>query len=240
MDCDQARLLRLRRSEALDLDSRPLTRLAAAANQPAPRGTPRFLGQVTTGGSIPDQTGMVFVVNPVRLDGPESEGATPGTVVDPSRTIPVVVIGETAPSVGDLLMAVAVGGRWVATAGASSCFPCRIPTKDLTVSWSNTQFGAGSTKLIYTPPGEWNSACSHQILYSLSCAGGQIQLVATHFPNAYCQGSQGVSCISPGVNPYALTLTSYTCVPFFLRYSVTSRSCPVISGAGFTSFTITE
>jgi hypothetical protein len=195
---------------------------------------------VTSGGSIPVQTGMVFLVNPVRLDGLESEGATPTTLVDTTRTIPVVVIGEMAPSAGDLLMAVAVGGRWVATGGVSSCFPCRIPTKDLTVSWSNTQFGAGSTKLSYTPPGQWSSSCSHQILYSLSCAGGQIQFVATHFPNANCQGGQGVSCVSPGVNPYALTLASYTCIPFFLRFSVTSRSCPVISSAGFTSFTITE
>jgi hypothetical protein len=85
-------------------------------------------------------------------------------------------------------MASAVEGRWVATGGVSSCFPCRIPITDLTVSWSNTQFGTRSTKLICTPPGQWNSACFHQILYSLSCAGGQIQFVATHFPNTNCQG----------------------------------------------------
>jgi hypothetical protein len=242
MNPDPQRLLRLRWSEALDLGAR--VPRAAEASALAPRGTPRFVGRVVNGGAMPSQTGQVYLVNPVRLGGVESEGTTASVSVDTTRTIPVVVIGETPPEVGDLLIAMAVGGRWVASAGGAplsfACSPCPIPKKNLTVSWANVLTGNGSTTLVFTAPAQWNSACSHQLLYSLSCPGGQIQFAVTYFLSGSCPGGQKQSCVSPGHNPFALILTSSTCSPFFLRYAVTSQSCAVLGNNGYSSFTITE
>ena len=126
----------------------------------------------------------------------------------------MVVIGGTPPQAGDLLVALAVGGRWVAEsrAGASSpvlsCSPCNIPKKNLTLSWTNSLIGAGSTPLVYVPPGQWNSACTNQLLFSLACPGSWITLSVTYFLSGYCPTGQSQSCVSPGYDPFTLSLDS--------------------------------
>jgi hypothetical protein len=141
MAIDLTRLIRDRL--ALDRPPQALARVAdrAQASTRAPRGSPRLLGLVVNKGAMPGSTEKVFLINPVRLEGGESEGAAAAPVVDCTRTILVVVIGSTLPVTGDLILAHAVGGRWVAEKGASasslSCSPCPIPKKNLTVSWTN-------------------------------------------------------------------------------------------------------
>ncbi len=242
MDEDRTRLLRLRLNGARQPDSLDLE-LAAAATC---RGTPRFLGQVVNGGSMPRGTDRVFLVNPVRLSGAEQEGAAAVLAVDGSRTIPVVVIGSAVPAVGDLLPTLAIGGRWVAQAGGSAllpCSPCAIPKKNLTLSWTNNLIGPGSTTLVFTPPGQWNSPCVNQMLFQLSCAGGLVQLTVTYFLSGACPGGQSQSCVSPGHDPFAITLDSFSCAgapAFLLHYTVKSSGCPVLWSDGYTAFTITE
>ena len=80
----------------------------------------RMLCQVYDGGHIPTTVPRVFLTHPVDLDGTECEGCSGTPNVDTSTSIPVVVIGPTAPVAGDYLIAVATGGRWVAGEGASS------------------------------------------------------------------------------------------------------------------------
>jgi hypothetical protein len=244
MSQDSARLLRLRWSDDLDFSTRTLAPRAAMATSPSPRGTPRFVGRVVSGGSMPGQTERIFLLNPVRLDGMETEGSSASLWVDGSRTIPVVVVGQTPPQLGDVLTAHAVGGRWVAQAGGQtpklSCAPCPIPQKDLTVSWTNSLVGSGSAPLVFRPPGQWNSACSNQLLYSLTCPGGQVQFAVTYFLTGTCPTGQKQSCVSPGHNPFALLLTSSSCSPLFLRYQCTSQICPALGNEGYSSFTITE
>lgn len=82
--------------------------------EPAPRGAPRFVGQVINAGAFPDRTDRVVLVHPVRIDGDETEGGPASLAVDSSRTIPVVVVGGRPPEIGDYLVVVSVGGRWVA------------------------------------------------------------------------------------------------------------------------------
>jgi hypothetical protein len=152
------------------------------------------LGQVVNNGAMPTTTEKVFLVNPVRLDGSESEGSTASVLVDPTRTIPVVLVGHTPPVAGDLILAHASGGRWVAERGAPaaslSCSPCPIPKRNLTVSWSNYVLGSGSAPLVYSPPGQWNSGCVNQLLFSLSCSGSLILFTATYFLSGSCPGGQ--------------------------------------------------
>jgi hypothetical protein len=216
---------------------------AAARAGDAARGNPRFIGQVVDGGSMPRATGRVFLVNPVTLSGLENEAAPTVLSVDGTRKIPVVVIGARPPAAGDLLLALALGGRWVAEVGGTAtlpCSPCPIPSKDLTLSWANNLIGTGSTKLTFIPPSQWTSACANQLLFQLTCAGNVVQLTVTYYISGVCPGGQGQSCTSPGSNPLAITLDSFSCSPFLLDYSVNSAGCPVLWSDGYTAFTITE
>jgi hypothetical protein len=136
-----------------------------------------------------------------------------------------------------------VGGRWVAEGNpqpALGCSPCPIPKRDLTLSWTGVLGGDGSTPLVYTAPGQWNSACSNQLLYSLSCPGGSIRFAVTYFVSGGCPGGQARSCVAPGDDPLTLLLDSSSCRPFFLRYTVSSQGCPALADNGISAFTITE
>jgi hypothetical protein len=153
------------------------------------------------------------------------------------------VIGQAPPRIGDLLVALAAGGRWIAEVRGTSplaCSPCPIPRRNLTLSWSNALSGPGSTPLVFTPPGLWNSACTNQLLYSLTCFGSLIQFAVSYFLSGTCPTGQSQSCTSPGSNPFALSLDSYTCSPFFLHYTVTGAGCPVLWSNGYSSFAITD
>lgn len=86
------------------------------------RGTPRFVGQVFDGGSMPQRLESVYLVHPLVLEGPESEGSAAAIRVDVGRSIPVVVIGSRQPVAGDVLIAHSLGGRWVADGGINN-FP---------------------------------------------------------------------------------------------------------------------
>jgi len=114
MKRDPLRPLRLRWEDRRDpgIDRNRLRN--SGLGEPAFPGAPRFVGQVFDAGAMPDRTDRVFLLHPVRLDGVESEGSGAGLIVDASRSIPVVVVGSRAPEAGDLLVAVSVGGRWVA------------------------------------------------------------------------------------------------------------------------------
>jgi hypothetical protein len=86
------------------------------------RGTPRFVGQVFDGGSMPRRLESVYLLHPIVLEGPESEGAAAAIRVDTGRSVPVVVIGSRQPVAGDVLIAHSLGGRWVADGGINN-FP---------------------------------------------------------------------------------------------------------------------
>ncbi|WP_165221967.1 hypothetical protein [Aquisphaera insulae] len=205
-------------------------------------GHPRFVGQVASGGAIPSSTKKVFLVHPVTLDGPEREGGIASFSADTTRTIPVVMIGSRVPAAGDLVMALSIGGRWVANSGASSllsCSPCSLPRKNLVVSWTNSQLGNGSTPLVFNAPSNWTSACTQQLRFYLACSASLIQFGVKFFLNGSCLGEPSQTCASPGLNPQALVLDSWSCSPLYLHYRATAAACTALSNRGYTAFTIT-
>jgi len=236
------RLLRLRWAELSDPSpGTPTTRLDPLF----PRGTPRFLGRVVTAGSIPSTTDRVYLVNPVRLEGAEAEGASPGLIVDHDRRIPVVVIGSRPPAAGDLLIAQAIAGRWVAESGGAptlreECWPCDLPAKNLTLSWTNPFDGDGTATLFYNPPARWVTDCFGNYLFSIQCRNGSIEFSAGYFLAGDCPEGQRQWCTSTGRAPLRLLEEVVSCSPLILRYLVIPGECPVISSGGFTSFTVTE
>ncbi len=84
----------------------------------------RQLLQVVDGGAMPSQPDHYFLGNPVDLGGSETEGGAAASATITSATVPFVALWH-APSVGDLVVATAVGKRWVAErTGASPATVC--------------------------------------------------------------------------------------------------------------------
>jgi hypothetical protein len=238
IDGDTLRVIRLR-EEAPSPAANP----AAAAARDS-RGVPRLVGRVVNQGAMPSSTEHVFLVSPALLDGAEAEGAAVSISADVARTVPVVIIGSRVPAVGDALVALAIGGRWVAESGPGqvpfACWPCNIPRKSLTVSWVNAMLGNGSATLNYTPPGQWNTGCTHGLVYSLSCPGSILQFSVTYFLSGNCPSGQQQACSSSGAPPFALRLTDYSCSPLYLKYVISGSGCPVLGSSGYSSFVVTE
>lgn len=295
--------------------------LSAAVDRlprPAPGGTARRLVQVYNGGMMPTSPDHFFLTHSVELDGAETEGGTGTPTADTTQTIPVDVIGSV-PLVGDLLIAYAVGGRWVAQGGCSitvhvtcfsadvagatvtitsgmttvatgttdgsgnvvlgiggaasytititaagdpgytatrafacghtynfeicgvPCMPCYIPFQNLTLSWTNVISGPGSTTLVYSGnpfAPSWGTGCVDQQIYQLECSGGLIEFLVSYFISGSCPTGQSNFCSNLRVFPFGFVLTSYTCSPLSLTFTV-APGCPEVEAPGYTTFTIT-
>jgi hypothetical protein len=216
---------------------------------PSSYGAPRCAVQIYNGGSMPSSTGKFFLANPVTFTGTETEGGTDVGTVDTSTSLYVLVLGSQVPSVGDILTAYAVGGRWVAERGAGSgggalsCSPCAIPEEDLTLSWVNDLLGNGETTLTYTSTGgnkSWLSDCANGLLYQLYCTSGSIELRVIFFITGECPDGSGAYCSNLRETPFSLTLSSYTCSPFSLTFTVANSGCPAVSGIGYHEFIINK
>jgi hypothetical protein len=243
MPNDPLRPLRLRWDDLRDPGG-PTGRLRCPELDATPtRGTPRFLGRVRDAGAIPTTSDRVFLVNPARLGGAESEGAAAAVAVDASRSIPVVVLGSIVPRAGDLIQAFAVGGRWVAEIQRSSPIPvcggCIAPQRNLTVSWTNSLLGSGSTPMIYNGADEWTSDCTNYLVFRLICRDGAASFRVAYYTGGDCPNGQAAICTSPGQSPLGLTPSLSSCTPFLLQYALSGGSCPTLASQGYTRFTIT-
>jgi hypothetical protein len=237
----EARVLRDRMGayeDALDDDDAPSAPFASA----------RLLVQVYDGGAMPSAVSRVYFTHPVLAAGSETEGAAATFTVDTATTVPVIVLWHV-PSVGDYLMAYAVGGRWVAEKSMSSgggpsttCTPCNIPNEDLTISWVNILDGNGSATMAYTGGGGgvWQTACvDNGLQFRLICTGGGIELRAFFFVSGVCPSGESSFCSNFNASPLSLVLTSHTCSPFSFTFTVAGDECPTIYGLGNTQFVIT-
>lgn len=109
----EARILRERQASLR-------ARMDLAATHPDHKAA-RIALSVFDGGQMPNQPDHFFLGHPVSFDGAEQEGGTFTPAIDTLTTIPFVAL-HSIPSVGDVLTATAVGGRWVAERSKSG--PC--------------------------------------------------------------------------------------------------------------------
>jgi hypothetical protein len=234
------RIIRLRRDD-----------LRAQAERIVPRrseGTPTQLVQIYDGGAMPSSPDCFYLGYPVQASGTEAEGGAGTTSPDVANAIVVDVLGR-APSIGDILTAYAVAGRWVAERGSEStgfaplsCNPCPIPEQSLLLSWTNLLGGNGSATLTFMHGDAisfWQSDCANGLLYQLYCTASQIELRILYFVSGFCPAGQTAYCSNLRAAPSGLTLVSYTCVPFSLSFQTTLLSCPVLVNNGYQSFTVT-
>lgn len=242
MPNDPLRTLRLRWDELQDPGYRNgRIRSPELDSTPTPE-TPRFIGRVLNAGGIPTVQGRVFLVNPAMIEGAEVEGAGTSFTADETRSIPVVVIGSLAPKAGDLIIAYASGGRWISEFGGQpttvSCAGCKVPRRNLTLTWTNSLLGTRSAPMVFNGLDEWATGCINQILFRLNCSSDGLVFTATYFVAGPCPSGEPVTCTSPGSSPIGLTSTAKSCDPLLLQYTTTS--CPALSAQGYTRFTVTQ
>jgi hypothetical protein len=100
-------------------DARVLRDRQQAANAAAQRAAPlaedgsiALLVQTRSVSGYPTTANAFFACAPVRIDGPESEGAAAVFVADFSRTYFVYNLGNQVPPIGTRLIAQSGAGRW--------------------------------------------------------------------------------------------------------------------------------
>src|SRR5258708_2188473 len=112
------------------------------------------------------------------------------------------------------------------------CLPCNLPADDVTLSSTNILFRPGSTTLTFTPtPPRWFAGCvggTAGLNYLLTCSGGNVLFTVTYFVSGVCPTGQHASCSNPNAN--GLTLTSFTCSPLSILFTVSN--CLQVSAAG--------
>ncbi len=245
MTLDPLRPLRLRWQAARDLEGDRSRLRNPGRDALSPRGEPRFIGQVVSGGATPAAVDHTFLVLPTRISGSESEGAPGTVVVDSSRPIPVVMVGGRPPVIGEFVVAHATGGRWVADLSGSPpsnlpCSPCSIPRRGLTVSWSGAISGGGTVGLTYDGMNQWRNDCVGPLSFRLACEGGAVVFSVTIFTSGACPDGPSQSCSNSTAVSNALTLVQQICDPFLLMYQVTASTCPALADRGYQQFTITQ
>jgi hypothetical protein len=169
--------------------------------------------QIYNGGAMGAAPDLFYLAYPVELDGTEIESGTATPTADTTQTIVVDVLGH-APSVGDILTAAAVGGRWVAECGGSAgagdgCFwPC-------------------STTVAFAAPGSGSTANGYVVIGS----GSVISITLAGTGSGYTAVHPSVTITAPPAGGTIATATATV-------GGVTSTAI-TNGGSGYTSATVT-
>lgn len=184
-----ARVLRDRMA-AMDED-----RDRAASLRP-PAGNARVLLSVYDGGAMPSTGDHYFLGHPVALGGAETEGGTGAPVIDTATSVPFIAIRNPF-QVGDLVVATACGGRWVAEKGGCAdvtfhvtCSAASVTGATVTVSDSGGQVASGTT--------DSTGAVSLRIpgsgTYTVTATGGTCTETYTATMALTCGNSYALDC----------------------------------------------
>jgi hypothetical protein len=239
-----ARVLRDRQAGlCAAIDRAPIVPATAAA---------RRLVSVYNGGNMPTQPDYIFLTHPVWLDGSEVEGGPASPNVDTSATIPVVVL-RGAPQVGDLLVASAVGGRWVAErSGSCTVTVCVVQCGTVPVYGAVVTILNSSETIVAQCTTGTGGCCQVSVCgtYTVQVTvGGTLVYGATRTLVDGQQlivplSSEGLVCCGGYAIPYNLTLTdaagslAFTFYPNYFYpiwyggHAVTRESCSVTTSGG--------
>ncbi len=189
---------------------------ADRADRRVPVVSARRLVSIYNGGAMPSQPNRVFLSHPVELDGSEGEGSSGSTNVNTSATIPVVVL-DGVPQVGDLLVATAVGGRWVTERSVengtficvTACYPA-VPVygSTITVLSGTTTVASGTTG----PTGCVKFSLSGTYVVQVQVGGTIVYSASRYLPpggtiTIAVSGTSGLVCCGGVAIPEHLTLT---------------------------------
>ncbi len=90
--------------------------LSSALDRVAPfvaSDTTALLVTTTTVAAYPTTAAAFYASNPTEIDGSEVEGASAAYTADATQVVYVLNVGTQVPPAGTVVVAHAVGGRWV-------------------------------------------------------------------------------------------------------------------------------
>jgi len=126
--------------------------------------------------------------------------------------------------------------------GSTTCSPCSLPNTALTLTGNNVFSGSNVVTLTYSGSNQWTAGCDvNGLQYFLACNGGTIELRVIFILSGSCPTGQSNYCSNLRAAPLELVLSGAhpTCSPLNLIFLVTNADCPLLFGAGWTSFTLT-
>jgi hypothetical protein len=89
-------------------------------------------------------------------------------------------------------------------------------------------------------PELWTTdCCDGGIYFELLCTGSNIELRAYFFTSGSCPTGTTSYCSNLGSAPLQLTLSSHSCSPLSLTFTVNSTDCPTLFSDGNTAFAVT-
>jgi len=201
-----------------------------ASREPVAR-TGRRLVQVYDGGNMSACPDVFYLTHPVEADGIEAESATGGFLADTDKTVPVLMLGH-APFAGMVLVATAVGGRWVAEPPKEGP-GCGCANSVCTIPFYNLDLAKGAThyplafSLADGGGYQWAYTVSGITYYQLFCHtpgcpdfGFEIPLANDGSGCSSCAGDTGIA------------LTAHTCTPKDDFFSLTflATGCGTYNG----------
>jgi hypothetical protein len=127
------------------------------------------------------------------------------------------------------------------------CCPCKLPTNNLVLSWTNSISGPGSAVLTWNSgTSNWTTTCisNAQPFYikaTMICfVAGLVkntQLTITSYTGAGCTGTPTSCGFVSSNSAYAF----WNCNPFSVGFNINAAAgCPSLQALGFTSFTVSD
>jgi hypothetical protein len=119
-----------------------------------------------------------------------------------------------------------------------NCGQCPVPQVDMTVAWTNPITGDGSTTMKFSG-GFWQSECSNNVIYEMSCANTQMEFRVRYFTVGPCPTGQSERCSNLAPAPFKLIQTTLRCGYNFEMDLACDAACPALQLAGFRTFKVT-
>jgi hypothetical protein len=193
----------------------------------------KIVGSVYNGGAMPTAVPAWFLTHPADFGCNESEGGPCAPSIDTTSTVPVLVLGPKVPSVGDLLPARMIGGKWVAERGGGGGCTTKICLSSgcgggatnvlVTILNGSTRISSGATD---------STGC---VTLSIPSAGSYTVTTSGSARYANTSGTHALTC--GGVTTISLSPASgYSClacwqepVPNTLFLHVAGTAYPVVN-----------
>lgn len=212
---------------------------ALLARRSPPGSARKIVGQVYDGGAMPTTVPAWFFTHPADFACNEVEGGACSPAIDGTNTVPILVLGPDVPSVGDLLPARMIGGKWVAGSGESSpptfccgcnCSPCQIPLGSITLLPTNPPFspqplGVGCNATLSTCVDDLSGNTNVIRSFSSNCNSGTWSFTLVGASSGSCGAPAGgfvwsTNCTGQPAPCFQYALTSSSCSnPFQLTFT---------------------
>lgn len=180
---------------------------ALSSRRSPPDSARKIVGSVYNGGAMPTTVPAWYLTHPADFGCNEAEGSPCAPTIDTANTVPVLVLGPRVPSVGDLLPARMIGGKWITGSGGVSC-----DTK-ICLPCPGIYSSGAATVSVYTSMG--GTLVGSAVTDASNCATIAIGSSGSYYVTAVASGTTiftGTKSLTCGGTTSIATLTAEICL----------------------------